>query len=286
MLNLPKTPEVNIVFSGSFIQANMFSAFLCIVLPILFLWYYKRKTGVKISAFFIGAAFCLLFTYLVTYILNILVLSVSGLGGFLSSKNHPVYSAIYGSCSIGLVSTIGSLIGLKYAMKTRPGRENALVFGVGMGGFESILNGGTVYITNIIAALLINSVGSAEYFKKLGLTGKELTETQSLFASQADTPASFFLMDATYMILSLILYGAIALFVCRAISKKETGFIPAAIILHILGYVPMYLTHIEAFKNSVVLFGIATVYTFVVAFLAYRIYHSMEETIDSLPKRG
>ena len=45
------------------------------------------------------------------------------------------------------------------------GKENALIFGVGMGGFESILNGATVYITNIIAALLINSIGSTEYFK-------------------------------------------------------------------------------------------------------------------------
>ncbi len=50
-------------------------------------------------------------------------------------------------------------------MKKRPGKENALIFGVGMGGFESILNGATVYITNIIAALLINSIGSTEYFK-------------------------------------------------------------------------------------------------------------------------
>ena len=54
-------------------------------------------------------------------------------------------------------------------MKKRPGKENALIFGVGMGGFESILNGATVYITNIIAALLINSIGSTEYFKKLAL---------------------------------------------------------------------------------------------------------------------
>lgn len=268
--------KVNIVFPGSFIQANLFSALLCILVPVLFLWYYKKKTGVKIGAFFVGAAFCLLFSFIITYVLNILVLSVSGLGGFLSSQNHPIYSAIYGSCSIGLISTLGIYVGLKYAMKTRPGKENALVFGIGLGGLECILNGATVYITNLIAAFLINSVGSAEYFKKLGLTGKELAETQELFASQAATPVSFFLMDATYMVLSLILSAAITLLIYRAMNREETYLFPVAIILQILGYAPMYLTHIEAFENSFVLFGIASVYIFAVAFFAYRVYHDGE----------
>lgn len=79
-----------------------------------------------------------------------------------------------------------------------------------MGGFESILNGATVYITNIIAALLINSIGSTEYFKKLALKGEELAQTQKLFTEQAATPSSSFFMDATYVILSLVLYAAIA----------------------------------------------------------------------------
>ena len=82
-----------------------------------------------------------------------------------------------------------------------------------MGGFESILNGATVYITNIIAALLINSIGSTEYFKKLALKGEELAQTQKLFTEQAATPSSSFFMDATYVILSLVLYAAIAILV-------------------------------------------------------------------------
>lgn len=270
-------PEINIVFPGSFIQANLFSALLCILVPVLFLWFYKKKTGCRIGAFFVGAAFCLLFSFLITYVLNLVVLSVSGLGSFFNSQTHPVYSAIYGACSIGLIATLGIYVGLKYAMKTRPGRENALVFGVGIGGLESILNGATVYITNLIAAFLINSVGSAEYFKKLGLTGDELSKTQELFADQAATPAAYLLMDATYMILSLILSAAVTLLIYRAINKRETYLIPIAIVLQILGYAPMYLTHIEAFENSFILFGIATIYVFAVAFFAYRVYHDLEK---------
>lgn len=264
---------MNIVFSGSYIQSNLFSAFLCILLPIGFLWYYKRKTSVQIGPFFIGAAFSLLFSYLVTYIGNILILSVTGLGEFLNAQNHPVYSAVYGAVSIGLISTLGSFVGLKYAMKTRSGRENALVFGLGMGGFECILNGGTVNITNIIAAVLINSVGSQEYFNKIGLSGKELADTQALFATQADTPGYFFLMDATYLILSLILSAATAILIYCGINEDGRRYLfPLAIVLRILGYIPVYLTNIPAWQSSALLFGIAIVYTFAVAFLAYQVY--------------
>ena len=265
-----------IVFSAGFVQANIFCSLLCILLPILFVWYQKRKKGVRPGAFFIGAAFCLLFSYVAATIVNVLIFSIPGLLSFFSAKNHPVYSALFGAFSLGILSTIGAFIGLKYAMKKRPGKENALIFGVGMGGFESILNGATVYITNIIAALLINSIGSTEYFKKLALKGEELAQTQKLFTEQAATPSSSFFMDATYVILSLVLYAAIAILVEYAISTGEKQWTVIAIVLHVAGYVPIYLRNIDIYKSSMTLFVIATVFTFAIALFAFQIYHRTE----------
>ena len=145
-----------------------------------------------------------------------------------------------------------------------------------MGGFESILNGATVYITNIIAALLINSIGSTEYFKKLALKGEELAQTQKLFTEQAATPSSSFFMDATYVILSLVLYAAIAILVEYAISTGEKQWTVIAIVLHVAGYVPIYLRNIDVYKSSITLFVIATVFTFAVTLFAYQIYHRTE----------
>ena len=255
-----------IVFSAGFVQANIFCSLLCILLPILFVWYQKRKNGVKPGAFFIGAAFCLLFSYVATTIVNVLIFSIPGLLSFFSAKNHPVYSALFGAFSLGILSTIGAFIGLKYAMKKRPGKENALIFGVGA----------TVYITNIIAALLINSIGSTEYFKKLALKGEELAQTQKLFTEQAATPSSSFFMDATYVILSLVLYAAIAILVEYAISTGEKQWTVIAIVLHVAGYVPIYLRNIDIYKSSMTLFVIATVLTFAIALFAYQIYHRTE----------
>ena len=100
-----------IVFSAGFVQANIFCSLLCILLPILFVWYQKRKNGVKPGAFFIGAAFCLLFSYVAATIVNVLIFSIPGLLSFFSAKNHPVYSALFGAFSLGILSTIGAFIG-------------------------------------------------------------------------------------------------------------------------------------------------------------------------------
>lgn len=41
-----------IVFSAGFVQANIFCSLLCILLPILFVWYQKRKNGSKTRGIF------------------------------------------------------------------------------------------------------------------------------------------------------------------------------------------------------------------------------------------
>lgn len=265
----------NIVFSSSSIQGIIFSTFLTILVPICYLWYYKKKTGAKVSSFFVGITFSLLFSFIGTSLLNTIVLSVLGAGTFLNAHVHPIYSSLYASFSAGLMAAIGSYVGLKYAMKTRTGINNAVVFGVGKGGLECILNGGTIYITNLIAALLINSIGSEEYFKKLGLQGEELAETKALFAEQAAIPAFSYIMDATYLLIALCLHVALAIFIEQAIRNiKARYFFPLAIGLHILGYIPMYISKQSGFQNSMLILSISVVYTFVVCISSYRLYRS------------
>lgn len=88
-----------IVFSAGFVQANIFCSLLCILLPILFVWYQKRKNGVKPGAFFIGAAFCLLFSYVAATIVNVLIFSIPGLFILFQFKN-----------TSGLLGTVRSLL--------------------------------------------------------------------------------------------------------------------------------------------------------------------------------
>ena len=63
-----------IVFSSSLIQSWIFSIFLCVVAPLCFLWYIKKKTEAKIRSFFVGIAFSLLFSFILSVFVNIVLL--------------------------------------------------------------------------------------------------------------------------------------------------------------------------------------------------------------------
>ena len=61
-----------------------------------------------------------------------------------------------------------------------------------------------------------------------------------------------------------------------AISTGEKQWTVIAIVLHVAGYVPIYLRNIDIYKSSMTLFVIATVFTFAIALFAYQIYHRTE----------
>ena len=256
-----------IVFSSSSIQSWIFAIFLCVVAPLLFLWYFKRKNDIKASSFLVGVAFSLLFSFIVAVCVNTLVLQTLGFTFLFEPKNHPVYAVIYGSVTASLMACLGSYIGLKYAMKTRPGKKNAGVFGLGKGGLECILNGGAVYITNLIAAMFINSIGSEEYFKKLNMSAADLEVTRSQFAELAATPGYTYIISATYYLLSLCIHVAVAVFIYKMIKEsKSLVYLLIAFLIQGLSYAPMYIATLFEMQNSLVLLTIDFVYTFAVLF--------------------
>lgn len=262
-----------ITFSGATINAWIFSIFLCVVAPLCFLWYFKKRTGAKVISFLIGVAFSLLFSFIVYIIVNIIFLQVLGLAFLFRSDNHPVFTILYDAVTAGLMAYTGCFVGLKYAMKKHPNQDNALLFGLGMGGFECTMNCGTVYITNIIAALFINSIGSDEYFSKLKLSTAELEKTYSSFATLASTPSHTYIINATYFLLLLCVHTALAVLLYQALKKPEAKhLLPLALILQILSYVPIYLANIPSLQNSMILLTGAFIFTFAVSLISYRLY--------------
>ena len=263
-----------IVFSSSSIQSWIFCIFMCIVAPLLFLWYYKRKNDVKISSFFVGLAFSLLFSFIVAVSLNTLMLQTLGFSFLYEPEKHPVYAVIYGSVMASLTACVGSYLGLKYAMKTRPGEKNTLLFGLGKGGLECILNGGSVYLTNLIAAMFINSIGSEEYFKKLNMSAADLEVTRSQFAELAATPGCTYIISASYYLLSLCIHVTMAVFIYEIIkSSKSLAYLLIALLIQGLSYAPMYVASLFGLQNSLVLLTIAFIYTFGVLFYFTRLRH-------------
>ena len=179
------------VFPAEAIRAMILAAVLCSLLPLVFLGYYRAKTGTKFMPFFIGMGCYFAFSYLGGSLLNLICLSVFRLGQVLAG--HPVYLSVYYAVSSGVCGVLGLYIGLKYAMKNRPGKQNAFLFGLGAGGLECILYGGIVNITSLVLALLVNGLGLDSYLAKMQIPAAEIENQKQLIMGRAAiSPAAIY----------------------------------------------------------------------------------------------
>lgn len=267
---------MDIHFSSNTISIMILIAATCTLLPLIYLGYFKAKNGAKLSSFFIGIGFSILFSFIGEAVFNALILFGFGLASFLRRDIHPVYTALYYSVVSGILAQTGSYIALKYCMKKNPGKENAFVFGLGKGGFECIIYGGVVYITNIILALMVNAFGADGYLTKLGIPETELATRRENIASLASLSTDTMLLDGSERLLALLLHTALAIFVYLAVShsSRYSSLFPAAILLHIIGYIPVYLSQTGILTNSTLTIVLLLLYSFIVLVAAYRLYHA------------
>lgn len=267
-------------FSSESLTSMIVVALLCTVVPFIFLGYYKSKTKTKtkLSSFFIGMAFYILFAFFVEQLFHVLVFSGLGLSliNILTRSDHPVYYAVYGAVVAGVFEETGKYIGLKKCMGSRTGRENAFLFGFGHGSFEAIAYGSSLTMGNIVIAFLVNSFGIDGYFEKLGITGETVAGQEQAIRELIAIPPSDHIAAGTERLLALVFQTALTIFIFLAIQHKELKYLfPIAIVLHIIGYLPTNLTNVGIINSmalNLCLTGTVVVFT---AAYAYRMYHQV-----------
>ncbi|MCM1244957.1 MAG: YhfC family intramembrane metalloprotease [Roseburia sp.] len=265
-------------FSSESLASMIVIALICTAVPFIFLGYYRAKTGAKLSSFFIGMAFYVLFAFGAEGFLNMLLFNFFSLADVFNRSTHPVWYALYGAVAAGIFEEIGKYVGLSRFMKNRPGKQNAFLFGVGHGGFETIAYGSSLFMGNIVLAFMVNSLGMDNYLAKLNLSGEALADYKTAIAQLIAVPPIENVAAGVERILALFFQAALAVLIYIAVNdKKRKYFLPVAIVLHIIGYVPTYLTQVGVIKNlalSMCLSGAVTVLT---ACYAYRTFQERSD---------
>lgn len=261
-------------FSSQSLTSMIIVALVCTAVPFIFLGYYRAKTGAKLSSFFVGMLFYILFAFIAEGLLNALLFNVFSLKDVLNRDTHPVWYAIYGAVAAGVFEEVGKYIGLSKFMKDRPGKENAFLFGVGHGGFETIAYGSSLFMGNVLLAFMINSMGMNEYLAKLDLEASELASHKAAIAELMAIPVSENIFAGTERIFALIFQASLTVLIFLAIQNKKRKFLfPVAIVLHIIGYLPTYLTQVGIIKSlalNLCLTGTIVVITMMYAFREYQ----------------
>jgi uncharacterized membrane protein YhfC len=144
--------------------------------------------------------------------------------------SNTAYMAIYGGLAAGVFEETGRLVAMKTAMKKYLTKENALMYGVGHGGAESIIIVGLTYISNLVTSIMINEGVMEPMLNSLDETVKAQTiEQLSLLASTA--PLDFY-MAGVERISAITLHICLSYLVYLAVKNKKYRLFYLSILIH------------------------------------------------------
>ena len=132
---------------------------LSIGTPIALFLYLRFVRKADVYPFFAGCSVMLLFAFILEQGAHRVILSSSA--GEVIRNNIRLY-ALYGGIMAGLFEETGRYLCFSFALKRyRAKNVNALMYGAGHGGFESIVLAGLTMINNITWSYMINSGNAA-----------------------------------------------------------------------------------------------------------------------------
>lgn len=200
--------------------------FIAIGLPFLLMLFWRKKTGSKIYPFFIGMGVFLIFAMLLESILHIFVLEATGT---LFSENYFLY-ALYGGLTAGIFEETGRFVAMKFLMKKALGKEESIMYGLGHGGFESIITLGMTEISNLIIIMTINLGFGQTLISSLSETDAAMVIEQVRPLWEASP--SLFVMGIVERILAMALHVGLSYIVYRAVKDGKVYLYIAAMLIH------------------------------------------------------
>ena len=254
-------PALSIVFM-------VITCILSIGTPIALFLYLRFVRKADVYPFFAGCSVMLLFAFILEQGAHRVILSSSA--GETIRNNLWLY-ALYGGLMAGLFEETGRYLCFSFALKRyRAKNVNALMYGAGHGGFESIVLAGLTMINNITWSHMINSGNAAALTAPL--SGDALAQAEAGIAALISTPSYQFLLGGIERILAITLHIALSVLVWFAVKWNGRLYLyPLAIALHFA--VDAAGALLSGFGVNVVLIEIVVgIFTVLTALLARRVW--------------
>ena len=232
---------MNIQFTMGTIWTLILSALLCLIAPIVFLFRYRKRYDGKITSFFIGMAGYFLFSMLLIQLIHMIMFSlIPAIPKLISEKAW--FQSLYLAFSFTLFGCLGRFLMLKYSMKNRFDLGNALIYGAGQGGLFAITNVTAIAMSNVITAILVNTLGADEYLNKLGYTGTDLENIRIHLIEFSSMPTTQHFFDGTAPFIILFAEIALTTFIYLGIQKqKATIFLAISFLFQFIILFSFYL---------------------------------------------
>ena len=266
-----------IVIGKSSIPSLIITVLLMIAIPVgCFLsWRGKHKQQTKISYLIAGAiGFILSARVLELGVHYVCILADNPVSRFINGNTWAF--VLYGIMMAGVFEECGRHIILKYILKKNRTRENAVLYGIGHGGIEILAVLLPTMILYLVIAILFSQGNVEEAMKQLKIT--EETAAAALPSVQAAAAFDYGMMamNVVERLFAMSLHIGLTVIVYYGVISEKKGFLPLAILLHMLmdtfpalyqrGVVPLWSVEVWA-----------AFWAAVTGFIAARLYRKMKE---------
>ena len=266
-----------IVIGKSSIPSLIITVLLMIAIPVgCFLsWRGKHKQQTKISYLIAGAiGFILSARVLELGVHYVCILADNPVSRFINGNTWAF--VLYGIMMAGVFEECGRHIILKYILKKNRTRENAVLYGIGHGGIEILAVLLPTMILYLVIAILFSQGNVEEAMNQLKIT--EETAAAALPSVQAAAAFDYGMMamNVVERLFAMSLHIGLTVIVYYGVISEKKGFLPLAILLHMLmdtfpalyqrGVVPLWSVEVWA-----AFWAAAT------GFIAARLYRKMKE---------
>ena len=204
----------------------VFTIFVSFGLPIAAAIFAKRKLKAKMLPILIGAGTFVVFALILESALHLTMQNVFGE----QLLGNVWFYALYGGLAAGLFEETGRFLAMKLLMKKTLCKENAIMYGVGHGGIESIMVVGLSYISNLILSFMING-GQLEAILS-GVEEPLRTEVEAQLSTLWTTPALDFYLAGVERAAAFVLQLCLSYLVYRAVREGKAVFYILAMTIH------------------------------------------------------
>ncbi len=268
------------------IVAMLLTTIIAILLPIILLIVLYRKTRVNLMSAAMGAASFALFAVIIGSAVNsFLFFDCKPTADFLMSS-VVIYTVV--RCLLtGALEEAGRLG--SWALLNKLGHNSfpaAVGFGIGYAGIESILVTGPTILSNLLAAMALNSTGLEATLESVA--PEEQEQLKEALISLAETPATDYLAGGLERLAAMAFAIALSVLMWMIVTKRLPFFMfPVVIVLHaginVLSCVYTY------YDGGVSLWAIElyfVLYTLAACYLTYLLYQKFGrgEPVKKLPK--
>lgn len=212
--------------SSTSIGFMLFTLVVSIGLPVGLAIYLCVKKKASVVAVLVGVL-----GFLVTQVLIRIPLlqAAGGMPWFRSmAANLPLY-ALFLSFTAGLFEETGRWLGFRFLLKNKLETKNALAYGVGHGGFESIYLVGLAFINNIAISLMINNgTFDTTVAPALGANAEVLK------SQLVNLPPTIFAVGGIERALTICAHIGMSLLVYYAVRYGKPRFYVFALLAHTL----------------------------------------------------